>query len=204
MPVYVGEEEVIKKNMALAQEKTYTAEFIEALPEDVRAELIDGQLFYMATPTTEHQDLIMFLTGHMWNHIRANPGSCKVVASPIAVYLNQDDRTYLEPDVVLVCDRGKLLRKGCWGAPDMVAEIISPSTQSRDYLLKLNQYQAAGVRVYWILDTARETIHVYDFELGQKETYTFADTVPVRLLDGLKIDFGGFELWKEPESEPPQ
>lgn len=72
--------------------------------------------------------------------------------APLAVHLNRDNRTYLVPDVIVVCDPDKVEEKGCMGAPDFVAEIVSPSTQSRDYLLKLNRYQAAGVKEYWILD----------------------------------------------------
>lgn len=203
MAGYRGEDEVIRKNMALAQERTYAADFIEALPEDERAEVIDGQLFYMASPTVEHQDLIGFIYGNMWNHIRSRKGNCRVYFSPVSVYLDQNSRTLLEPDLILVCDQGKRRRGGFWGAPDMVAEVVSPSTQSRDYLLKLNKYQAAGVRVYWILNTAKDTIHVYDFEQEKMEIYSFRDRVPVRLLDGLEIDFGEFKPGdgEEPDEE---
>ena len=76
------------------------------------------------------------------------------------MYLNRDDKTYLEPDIILVCDPGKMKEKGCYGASDFVAEIVSPSTQSRDYFLKLNKYQDAGVKEYWILDIRRDTIHM--------------------------------------------
>ena len=68
MAVYMGEEEVIQKNMALAQEKVYTVEDIEELPEGVRAELIDGQMFYMATPSRKHQGLVIALSGMLFAH----------------------------------------------------------------------------------------------------------------------------------------
>lgn len=193
MPAYMGEEEVIKKNMALAQEKTYTTDFIEALPEDVRVELIDGQLFYMATPTSTHQGLLGFLFVTIWNYIKSHKGKCKVYPAPLAVYLNKDNRTYLEPDIIVVCDPDKMKEKGCLGAPDFVAEIVSPSTQSRDYLLKLNKYQDAGVREYWILDTKKNTIHVYDFAEKKKHTFDFSDKVPLKVLQGLEVDFSEFE-----------
>lgn len=194
MPTYMGEEEVIKKNMAFAKAKIYTTEDIEALPEDVRAELINGQLFLMATPTPTHQALISFLVFEFYNYIHSHKGTCQVFPAPLALYLNNDNRTYLEPDIMVVCDPEKISGKGCHGAPDFVAEIISPSTQSRDYLLKLNLYQDAGVREYWILDTKRNTIHVYDFVHHTKNTYSFEDTVPVEIFDDLEIDFSSFPV----------
>ncbi len=83
---------------------------------------------------------------------------------------------------------------GCLGAPDFVAEIVSPSTQSRDYLLKLNKYQTAGVREYWILDAKKATIHVYHFADNTKYTYGFEDKAPLNVIDGLVVDFSEFEL----------
>lgn len=194
MAVYMGEDEVIKKNMALAQKKIYTVRDIEALPEDIRAELIDGQLFYMAPPTSTHQKLLGFLFGTIWNHIREKGGRCQVYPAPLAVYPNRDNYTYLEPDVIVVCDEDKIREKGCYGAPDFTAEIVSPSTQSRDYLLKLNKYRSAGVREYWILDTKKRTIHVYDFENEEEGIYGFKDRVRMQVLEGLEIDFSEFAL----------
>ena len=89
----------------------------------------------MATPTTTRQGFFGFLYGVIWNRIRENRGNCKVYPDPLAVYLNRDNKTYLEPDIILVCDPGKMKEKGCYGASDFVAEIVSPSTQSRDYFL---------------------------------------------------------------------
>ena len=186
----VGEEEVEKINMALAQEKHYTIEDIEAMPEDVRAELIDGRLFYMATPSRMHQELLVFITGTLWNYVREKKGNCKVYAAPFAVVLNNDNKTWLEPDVVVICDPEKLDDRGCHGAPDFVAEIVSPSTRSRDCLLKLNKYQAAGVREYWIVDPVRELVQVFDFTENHVDSYTLKDKVPVGIFEGLEVDFG--------------
>lgn len=186
----VGEDEVIRVNMALANERNYTAEYIEALPEDVRAEVLDGQLFFMAAPTRTHQKLMMFLAGTFWNYIREHKGVCEVYTAPLGVYL--DDDTLLEPDVVVICDPEKLDEKGCHGAPDFVAEIISPSTRSRDYLLKLNKYQKSGVREYWILDVNMNVVHVYNFEQEKMYSYRFTDQVPVHIFDDLQINFSEF------------
>ena len=194
MAVYMGEEEVIQKNMALAQEKMYTVEDIEALPEGVRAELIDGRMFYMATPSRKHQGLVGNLFGEIFAYLNQNKGKCAVYPAPFAVYLNEDNRTYLEPDITVVCDRDKLDDKGCHGAPDFVAEILSPSSRSRDCLLKLIRYREAGVREYWIVDPERETVTVYDFVENKVGSYTFGDKVRVNLFPGLEIDFGGIDL----------
>ncbi len=194
MPVYMGEEEAIRKNMELAQEKMHTAEEIEGLPEDVRVELLDGQLYYMATPSRRHQELVGMLCTAFYMHVKGKKGACKVYPAPFAVYLNKDNRTYLEPDLVIVCDPGKLDEKGCHGAPDMVVEIVSPSTRSRDYLLKLTRYQNAGVREYWIVDPERERVMVYDFTGGKVRDYTFGDTITVGIFPDLEVDFSQMVL----------
>lgn len=188
----VGEDEVIRMNMALAEQRDYTAEYIEALPEDVRAEVLDGQLFYMASPGRTHQKLSMFLSVTLWNYVREHKGECEVYAAPFGVRL--DERTLLEPDIVIVCDSEKLDEKGCHGAPDFVAEIISPSTRSRDYLLKLNKYEKCGVREYWILDVKMNAVHVYDFEHGTVYGYQFTDRIPVHIFEGLEIDLSEFNM----------
>lgn len=168
MSGYMGEEEVIKMNEALAEKFTHTVEELESMPEGIRAELIDGRIFYQATPSRLHQ-------------------------APLALYLNRDNETYLEPDLMVVCDESRLDEKGCHGAPDMVAEIVSPSSRSRDYLMKLSLYQKAGVREYWIVDPEQGKIMVYRFDIGNVEIYGFQDTVGLSVLDGLEIDFSKFK-----------
>lgn len=88
--------------MPLPKEHSYTIEDIYALPEGERAELIDGQLYNMAPPSYMHQRLVMELSGTIREHIRNNHGDCQVLPAPLAVRLNADDKTYVEP-VYLFC-----------------------------------------------------------------------------------------------------
>ncbi len=194
MAAYMGEEEVIQKNMALAQQKIYTVEDIEALPDGLRAELIDGQIFYMATPSRKHQQILMAISAALAFHMKRQGGACKVYPAPFAVYLNRDELTYLEPDISVVCDKSKLEDDGCHGAPDFTAEIISPGSRSRDCLLKLFHYRNAGVREYWLIDPERESVTVYDFAENAVKSFTFRDKVKVNIFPDLEIDFSEMDL----------
>lgn len=175
--------------MGIAQEKTYTVDDILALPEDVRAELIDGQIYYQAAPSRTHQRISMFLATKISNYIDSKKGQCEVNAAPFAVFLSENSKNYLEPDLTVVCDSSKLTEQGCKGAPDLVVEIVSPSTRNMDYNKKLFLYRTAGVREYWIVDKEKNMIMVYDFEKDLYENYTFSDTVKVNIFDDLEINF---------------
>ena len=137
--------------MPLAEKYSHTTEEIYALPEGKRAELIDGQIYDMAPPGRIHQELVQQLSRTIGNYIADHKGTCKVYPAPFAVFLNQDDKTYVEPDISVICDNGKLDDRGCNGAPDWVIEIVSQSSQRMDYLTKLFKYRTAGVREYWII-----------------------------------------------------
>ncbi len=147
--------------------KGYTIADIEALPEGERAELIDGEMFRMDAPTLTHQDLLVKLLFEIELHIRKNKGPCRVLPAPFGVYIKKDDRNYVEPDISVICDRDRLDQKGCHGAPDWVIEIMSPSSVKMDSVRKVKLYQEAGVREYWIVDSGKETVSVYDFERGK-------------------------------------
>lgn len=190
---YMTEEEIMALNEILAKDKRYMVDYLEELPEDVRAEVIDGRLFYMASPNLTHQRLVSFLNRKFGNYVEEHKGICEVLTTPFGVRLNEDSRTKVEPDLMVVCDMNKLKEKECFGAPDFVAEIISPSTRSKDCLLKLNKYQDAGVREYWILDWERNQILAYWLEAGFMEAYSFSDKVPVGIFDNLEIDFSDFK-----------
>lgn len=103
------------------------------------------------------------------------------------MFLSDDDKNYVEPDILIVCDRSKLDEKGCHGAPDWIIEIVSPGNKSMDYFKKLFQYQAAKVREYWIVDPTKELVMVYKFEKEEMEQYSFGDDVPVGIYEGFSI-----------------
>jgi Uma2 family endonuclease len=174
--------------MALPPEKPYTVEDIYALPEGQRAELIEGQIYDMTPPMRLHQHIIMNLSATIYNYIKPKNGTCLVYPAPFAVFLNNDDLNYVEPDISVICDKSKLDERGCNGAPDWIIEIVSPSTQRIDYGIKLFKYRTAGVREYWIVNPSTQTVTVYDFEseFGTRQ-YAFDEIIPVHIYDDLMI-----------------
>lgn len=176
--------------MALQREKIYTIDDIYALPDGQRAELIDGCIYNMAPPVRIHQKLITELVSALHQHIRNSSGDCEVYPAPFAVFLNADDKNYVEPDISVICDKRKLTDKGCAGAPDLIMEVVSPATQHMDYGIKLFKYRTAGVREYWIINPATCIVNVYDFEneAGTSQ-YSFNDEVFVCIFNGLSIRF---------------
>lgn len=177
--------------MELRQERAYTETDYYNLPEDVRAELIDGQIFYQASPSRIHQKILTSVLKVIANYIDTKGGSCEVYPAPFAVKLFNDRKTIVEPDISVICDRDKLTDKGCSGAPDWVIEIVSPSNSGHDYIRKLNLYADAGVREYWIVDPLEQTILVYYLEKDKfkVKSYTFQDKIKVNIYDDLYIDF---------------
>lgn len=172
---------------AMRKEEIYTIDDIYSLPEGKRAELIDGQIFYMAPPTANHQRLVNYLSTEINLFIRKNNGECEVFPAPFAVFLSENDRNYVEPDISVICDRNKISDKGCHGAPDWVIEIVSPSTKQMDYYKKLFKYRTAGVREYWVVDPDRKLVTVYNFERDTMEEYPFGEEVPAGIYEGFSI-----------------
>lgn len=156
------------------------------MPEGARAELIDGELYNMAPPNRKHQEIVSGLIWLLCDYIQRKGGPCKACVSPFAVNLNADDSTYVEPDVLVVCDPAKLSDRGCEGAPDFVVEVVSPSSARMDYVKKLNLYLEAGVREYWIVDPDKAMTTVYHF--GEDHfapiIYPFNVAVPVGIYQG--------------------
>lgn len=172
---------------ALRKEDAYTIDDIYSLPDGERAELIDGKIYYMAPPSTKHQRLLNYINTEINMYIRANNGECEVFPAPFAVFLEQDDINYVEPDISVICNPSKLDDQGCHGAPDWVVEIVSPGNKSMDYFTKLFKYRTVGVREYWIVDPEKETITVYRFEKEAMEEYFFGEAVPAGIYEGFSI-----------------
>lgn len=172
---------------AAMHEYEYTTDDIYALPEGERAELIDGQIYYMATPNRIHQQIVRKFTQRISNYIDSKKGNCEVYPAPFAVFLNCDNKNYVEPDVSVICDPDKLTDKGCNGAPDWVIEIVSQSSRNMDYLRKLVKYQTSGVREYWIVDPDKNVVTVYNYEHETMEQYSFDDSIPAGIYDDLTL-----------------
>lgn len=175
--------------MPLPKPESYTTDYIYALPEGQRAELIDGKIYDMAPPNRMHQELAGELYRIISNYIHSNKGACKIYPAPFAVFLNADNKTYVEPDLSIICDPNKLSDADCVGAPDWIIEIVSPSSKRMDYLIKLFKYRTAGVGEYWIVDRAKNRILTYDFKTEDINEYSFTDIVNSMTYPELKIDF---------------
>lgn len=181
--------------MALPQEERYTTDFIDSLPDDTRAELIDGQIYYQATPSDSHQSIVFDLGLTIGNYIRSKNGNCKVRLAPYAVYLNNDKENHVEPDISVICDHSKINDDGCHGAPDFIIEVVSPSSKKKDYYIKLFKYRTASVKEYWIVDPLQKIITVHFFEDENSPVqYTFKDKIKVNIYDDLYIDFNELNI----------
>ena len=172
----------------------YTIEDRNALPEDHPYELIDGVIYNMASPALRHQSISGAIYRQLWNYVDAHGGNCLPFIAPTDVRLDRDERTMVVPDVFVICqpdddrmDNDKYIN----GAPDLIIEVLSPSTRRKDMFTKLYKYEEAGVREYWIVDPNKEKVIVYIFgEESDVSLYGFDSEVPVGIYQGkCRIDF---------------
>lgn len=184
--------------MALpAKKEHYTFADVLGWEENVRAEIINGEVFLMAPPVRIHQEIIAELTRQLGNYLMGK--RCRVYPAPFGVRLFEKDEdapkdvdTMVEPDISVICDRSKLDKHGCKGAPDLIIEILSPSTRRHDRLTKYNLYQQAGVREYWIVEPENQSVQVFLQDgsglLKIHEDYGREDIAKVNVLDGCFIE----------------
>ena len=166
----------------------YTAEDYWSLPEGERAELIDGKFYDMAPPSRIHQEIVSGLHYAVRKYISDHNGICKVYPAPFAVNLDADDKDWVEPDVTVICDLNKLTKRGCSGAPDLVFEVVSPSSRKLDYGIKNIIYAQSGIREYWIVDPAKEKVVVYCYDHNSDPClYSFDSDIPVGIYQRLMI-----------------
>ena len=178
-----------------SRQGTYTVDDYLSLPEDVRVELIDGVFYDMGAPSSLHQIISMQLSVELNLIIRKNKGTCSVFAAPFDVQLDKDDKTMVQPDIMVICKKSGFTKERAIGAPDLVIEILSPSTKNKDMRIKLKKYESAGVREYWIVNPEARVVIVYNFEAENLTgMYTFKDKIPVGIWDGkYAIDFSVIE-----------
>lgn len=183
--------------MAIPAEKArYTFADVLTWDENERIEVINGEMVMMATPSRIHQGIVAELTRQFGNYLEGK--RCKVYPAPFAVRLLERDGdspddvdTMVEPDLSIVCDKSKLDKHGCKGAPDLIVEVLSPSTQRHDRFVKLALYQRAGVREYWIVEPETQTVQVYTLENGilqPRAFYGAGDVAKVNVLEGCFVE----------------
>ena len=151
-------------------DRPFTYRDLRSWPDDERWEIIDGVAWNMtASPSTGHQGISMELSRRFANALQDHP--CRVFASALDVFLpgdlgmEEDDvTTVVEPDIMVVCDRGQLRERGCWGPPTLVVEILSPYTSGKDMSVKRDLYERSGVAEYWIIDPGNECVLVYTLD----------------------------------------
>jgi len=166
-----------------------------AWPEDVRYELIDGTAYLMApAPTLEHQEVAGEIYFQLRQALAGN--TCRVFIAPLDVRFPKteaaDERidTVLQPDVLVVCDLSRLDHRGVCGAPDLVVEVLSPSTASHDHVWKRRVYERSGVREYWLVHPIDRMITVYrlqDGEYGKPEVMELSGETVVGILPGVAV-----------------
>ena len=167
-------------------------------------ELIDGVPFDMSpAPGVQHQSISFELSGIIYNFLKNK--QCRAFTAPFDVRFidsaDSDDKevfTVVQPDITVICDQKKIDSKGCVGSPDLVIEILSPSTAYKDETEKLKLYEKHGVKEYWIVNPEAEYIMIYrieDEKYGKPEYLKGNEILESRVLSGLTINLG--EIWQK-------
>jgi Uma2 family endonuclease len=163
--------------------------------EEERWEILDGVPYMQAAPSRIHQEVLLEILNQLANYLKGKP--CKVYPAPFCVRLDVekndcDVKNVVEPDITVVCDSSKLDDRGCKGSPDMIIEILSPSTAKKDRVDKLNKYEKAGVKEYWVVEPDQKLVSVFLLQendrYGRTEMYTSEDKIKVSIFTDLEID----------------
>ena len=202
---FVEVNEAVRKYNSLGRKLTY-ADY-ESWDDENRYELIDGVVYSMSAPSTAHQSILVELLTQL--NIFLKGKQCRVFAAPYDVCLNglgDNDDTVVQPDILVICDNTIIDAKRCNGAPDMVIEILSPSTSKRDLFIKLKKYQNAKVCEYWIVDPVSKSVNVHILENGHYVIHSYEnhDEIHVDVLPGCVIklqELFDYSSFSEPEEE---
>jgi Uma2 family endonuclease len=185
-------------------EDVYTYADYLSWPEGERWELLDGIPYNMSpAPFRQHQGVAGELFRQIANFLSDKP--CEVYAAPFDVRLlpeasqeelrktdNDELTTVVQPDISVICDADKLDERGCLGAPDLIIEVLSPSTAAKDQIQKLALYEKCGVKEYWIVHPTDKVVTVRllneEGKYGIPTIYEGKGTLSMRTLEGLEID----------------
>ncbi len=181
------------------EEKLFTYSDYLTYPEGEHWEIIDGVAYMYAAPSPIHQGILMELSKQIAVYLTGNP--CRIYPAPFCVRLPEGDeknsrdvKNVVEPDISIICDKSKIDDTGCNGAPDMIIEIISPSSIKIDRVIKFNLYEKAGVKEYWIVEPDQKLVSVFELQKNKRfsrpEMYTEEDSITVSLFSDLVIDLG--------------
>jgi len=175
-----------------AYKASYTYEDYLTWDENIRWELIDGVPYIMAGPNVAHQKISGNLFLQLGNFLKGK--HCKVFHAALDVRLNWGtlDDTVVQPDIMVVCDHSIIDKASIKGVPDMVVEILSPSTSKYDKTTKYQKYLRAGLKELWIIDPEKKTVEINILNDGNYITHPYGenDTVDVHILDGCEINLG--------------
>jgi len=163
-----------------------------------RIELVDGEIYMLASPSSRHQAISREIFGQLYMFLQGK--ICKLFAGPIDVRLDKD--TVVVPDIIVVCDPKKITRDGIEGAPDLIVEILSPSTSRRDRITKFSLYRRTGVPEYWIVDPVENTLTVHQLDRNKYTTDAFesSHTATVAALPGFELDLS--TIFDEEDTTP--
>lgn len=177
-------------------ERPHTYGEIQTWDDDTRWEIIDGQPYAMGAPSWFHQSVVMGLGVQLYAHFQGR--GCRVVSAPLDVRLphgdepDDDIETVVQPDIVVICDLSKMDKRGCRGAPDVVIEVLSPSTAGRDQITKRAIYERHGVREYWLVHPTDRVVTIYRRDgarFVRPEIFEARGVLAVRGHEGLQIDW---------------
>jgi len=187
---------------ARKMDQRYTYRDYRTWPEDERWELIDGTAYLMGAPSVAHQWIVSELIRKIGGFLegkpcRAYPAPCDVLIPRLMEQSEDDVDTVVQPDVLVLCDKDRIRPGYIWGAPDLVVEILSPSTSRKDLHEKYMLYQRAGVREYWVIDPVGQWLHQYlrgkDGQFTPETLFVTTGVLESTVLEGFRLDVS--TLW---------
>lgn len=175
----------------LAENKKYTyQEFIEITKDMERAEFIDGEIIMQATPTAQHQSIILNIASEFKSALKNK--KCRPYIAPFDIILeNSNEETKrVQPDISIICNEVLTTENEYKGVPTLVVEVVSPSNASDDYIKKLNLYMRFGVEEYWIVSPKNKTIEIFKLEdgiYGEPKILSKNDVVESEIFEEISI-----------------